>query len=227
MGLPAKLFTPPQRPQNPAAVISETHMCINQAIEHLTIHLRLCAWVFHRCRRHLWYLALETGLSLIDRILSNPNWLGQTNLNIWGWHTTSGTTCEWPHKSVMQGPCSWLGFKTQDETKSKCWLNSNSWKSFPRASMEHRPFHALLLFADERWGGGKWTIISLYIELLSERLLSSQAHRAMALCSSWLASQQTSTKHPASCSGKRHSWWQRINPRAMYPASNSSRGDQH
>lgn len=44
-GLPAKLFTPPQRPQNPAAVISETHMCINQVIAHVTIHLSLCAWL--------------------------------------------------------------------------------------------------------------------------------------------------------------------------------------
>lgn len=35
-GSPAKLLTPPQRPQSPAAVISETHMCINQVIAHLT-----------------------------------------------------------------------------------------------------------------------------------------------------------------------------------------------
>lgn len=74
-GLPAKLFTPPQRPQNPAAVISETHMCINQVIAHLTIHLSPCAWVFCRCPGHLCYLALKTRFSLIDRILSNSSWL--------------------------------------------------------------------------------------------------------------------------------------------------------
>lgn len=59
-------------------------------------------------------------------------------------------------KSVRQGSCRWLDFKAQEETKSKCWLSSNSWKYFSRASMEQHHFHTLLLFADEQWGGGEW-----------------------------------------------------------------------
>lgn len=169
MGLPAKLFTPPQRPRNPAAVISETHMRINQAIEHLTIHPRLCAWVFRRCLRHLWYLALGTGFSLIDRILSDSSWLGQTNLNIWGWHTASGTTCEWSvrvlGKALADG---WILKHRRRQNPNADWILIHE-SIFPEHQWSNLIFtHYCYLLMSNGVGESELSIISFYMELLSE-----------------------------------------------------------